>query len=83
MTRTYSDCIYCGGSVEEQLMYRELRWQKKLFVFENVPMGVCRQCGEKFLKPEVAKEIDRMLQEENKPSRTILVPVYHYHRRAA
>lgn len=40
-------------------MPRELRWRSQLFVIEDVPMGACKQCGEKFLTPEVAKDIDR------------------------
>ena len=64
MMKTYSDCFYCGGAVEEQRMPHELRWQGQLFIFENVPMGVCTQCREKFLKPEVAKAIDQVLREK-------------------
>jgi len=78
MKKTYSDCFYCGGSVEDRLMPRELRWQDELFIIENVPMGVCIQGGEKFLKPEVAKGIDQMLRQKGKPAKTIQVPVYHY-----
>jgi YgiT-type zinc finger domain-containing protein len=78
MGREYSDCFYCGGVVEEQLLPRELRWKGELVVIEDVPMGVCTQCGEKFLKPEVAKSIDRILQAKRKPTRTIQVPVYEY-----
>ena len=78
MRKKYGDCFYCGGVVEEQLLPRELRWQGQLFIFENVPIGVCTQCGEKILLPEVAKAIDRVLQEKRKPTKTIQVPVYHY-----
>ena len=78
MMKKYSDCFYCGGAVKEQLIPRELRWQGQLFIFENVPVGVCTQCGEKVLKPEVAKAVDLMLHEKKKPTRTIQVPVYHY-----
>ena len=74
----YSDCFYCGGTVEEQLTSREIRWKGKLFIFENVPVGVCMQCGEKVIKPEVAKAIDQLLQEEKKPVKIIQVPVYQY-----
>ncbi|MFN3466440.1 MAG: YgiT-type zinc finger protein, partial [Candidatus Brocadiales bacterium] len=28
-------------------MHREFGWQGQLFIFENVPIGVCSQCGEK------------------------------------
>ncbi len=78
MSQQYSDCYYCGGNVEEQLLPRELRWKGKLFVFENVPMGVCSQCGEKFLKPEVTKSIDTSLQEEKPPMKIIEVPVFAF-----
>ena len=76
--RKYSDCFYCGGSVEERLISREIRWKKRLFIFENVPVGVCIQCGEKVIKPEVAKTIDHFLQEEKEPAKIIQVPVYLY-----
>lgn len=74
----YSDCFYCGGAVEERLVPREVRWQGKLFIFEDVPVGVCTQCQEKFLKPEVAKSFDRILQSQKQPVRTMQVPVYAY-----
>jgi YgiT-type zinc finger domain-containing protein len=76
MSRTYSKC--CGGEVEEQYLSRELRWQDKWCILEGVPVGVCQQCGEKFLQPEVAKTIDRILQGGKAPLRTLAVPVYAY-----
>jgi len=78
MGKKYSDCFYCGGVVEERLCPREFRRRGQLFIFENVPMGVCAQCGEKILKPEVAKSLDRIIREHKKPARTIEVPVYSY-----
>ena len=78
MVKKYSDCFYCGGVVEEEFLPREIRWKGKLFIFENVPMGVCTQCGEKVIKPEVAKDIDQLLQEKKKPTKIIQVPVYQY-----
>ncbi len=81
--RVYSDCFFCGGAVEEQLIAREYRWKGQLFIIENVPVGVCAQCGEKVIKPEVAKAIDQMLQEKRKPAKIIQVPVYEYELEAA
>ena len=78
MTNEYSDCYYCGGVVKEKLMPRELRWKGQLFIFEGVPVGVCVQCGEKVLKPEVTKTIDAVLHQKKKPTRTMQVPVYDY-----
>ena len=78
MGSKYSDCFYCGGKVEEQFLPREIRIESKLFIIENVPMGVCVQCGEKVLKPEVAESIDRIIKEKKNPSKTISVPVYSF-----
>ena len=78
MAKKYSDCFFCGGPVEEKRIARELRWKGELFIIENVPVGVCAQCGEKVLRPEVAKSIDKVLQKKRKPVKTIQVPVYQY-----
>jgi YgiT-type zinc finger domain-containing protein len=75
MRRTYSNCFYGGGEVEEQSLPRELRWQEQWYILEDVPVGVCQQCGEKYLQPEVAKAIDRILHEGKTPLRTLAVPV--------
>ncbi|MGR3179107.1 MAG: YgiT-type zinc finger protein [Candidatus Anammoxibacter sp.] len=51
--------------------------------FENVPIGICTQCGEKVIKPKVAKDIDHVLEENKKPTKTIQVPVYEYEQNVA
>ncbi len=78
MKHQYDDCYFCGGVVEERLVPREIRWKGELLVFENVPMGVCTQCGEKFLRPEVAKTIDAALESAQQPIRILQVPVFQY-----
>ena len=81
--RSYNDCFFCGGAVEERLITREYRWKDHLFIVENVPVGVCIQCGEKVIKPEVAKAVDQILQEKRNPAKIIQVPVYEYALEAA
>ena len=78
MKHQYDDCYFCGGVVEERLVPREIRWNGELPVFENVPMGVCTQCGEKFLRPEVAKTIDAALESAQQPVRMLPAPVFQY-----
>ncbi|MCK4261871.1 type II toxin-antitoxin system MqsA family antitoxin [bacterium] len=78
MTRKYSDCFYCGGAVREELATREYHWKGKLYVFEGVPMGICNQCGEKVLKPEVGKELEKIVLKGEKPFREVVVPVYSF-----
>lgn len=78
MKRTYNDCFFCGGAVEEQLINREVRWEEQLIILENVPTGVCKQCGEKVVKPDVAHDIDALLQGKKTPQKMIQVPVYSF-----
>lgn len=76
MTHAYSDCFFCGGRVEERLVQREVWWEHQLFIVESVPVGVCAQCGEKVVRPEVAKKIDGLLKSPGAPDKVISVPVY-------
>lgn len=78
MKRMYSDCYYCGGAVEERLLPREIWWKGELFLIEDVPMGVCLQCGEKVIHSSVAKTIDEILQSQSAPRKTIQVPVFSF-----
>jgi len=82
MEPKFADCIYCGGQVTASTAMREVRWQGELFLIEQVPMGVCNQCGERFLKPQVAKAIDKLLQ-TRKATRIASVPVLTYDSDAA
>jgi len=41
-------------------------------------MGVCVQCGERFILPEVAKNVDAALEAKARPIRVLQVPVYQY-----
>lgn len=56
----YGDCSFCGGEVNGDSVELDYRYKGKLYIFKEVPAGVCRQCGEKYLTARVAKEIERM-----------------------
>ncbi len=43
------DCIYCGAQVGEPIGTREVRWKGELYLIEQIPIGVCNECGERFL----------------------------------
>ena len=53
-------------------------WQGKLHLIEDAPVGVCQQCGHKFVLPDVAKVIDRMLAGELSPDHFVNVPAYRF-----
>ena len=58
----YDDCTFCAGRVQERLVTKACWWGDQLVALvENVPAGVCDQCGERYYKAYVLKEIEAML----------------------
>jgi YgiT-type zinc finger domain-containing protein len=71
-------CSFCDGELEERLVQHEYRWEGNLFVFEDVPARVCRQCGEKYFDAAVVKAMERAVRGQLRPKRVLQVPVYTY-----
>lgn len=75
---TYADCSYCGGEVAEKKIDYDYRREGHLLVVSNVPAGVCRQCGEKYFRPEILKKMDEIYHDifdrNQKPQHTLTVP---------
>ncbi len=71
----YGDCSFCGGEVNNDKAELDYRYKGKLYIFKDVPVGICQQCGEKYLTAKVAKEIERKIQTKQKWDKTICVPV--------
>lgn len=57
-------CSFCGGELEERLVQHEYRWEGSLFIFEDVPAAVCRQCGEKYFDAQVVKAMEKAVLEK-------------------
>jgi len=51
-------CYFCKGKVAEQRVTIDYRWGDTLVVINDVPAGVCRQCGEKYLASDVYKDLE-------------------------
>lgn len=75
MNHEYADCSFCGGKVTEKKIQVDYRTGDELVVFENVPAGVCRQCGEKYYTAKVVKALEQMARDKNVAGRIIHVPV--------
>jgi YgiT-type zinc finger domain-containing protein len=71
-------CSFCDGELEEQQVQHEYRWEGKLFVFEDVPARVCRQCGEKYFDAKVVKAMERAVLRQLEPKRILRVPLFSY-----
>jgi len=71
-------CYFCGGRVKEEEINLDFWWGEKLVIFQNVPAEVCQQCGEKFFSAEVYKEMESMVQKEEKPFARVTVDVINF-----
>lgn len=78
----FADCTFCGGEVEERRIDYDYRRRGHLLVFRNVPAGVCRQCGEKYFKPDVLKKMDEnfhaIFERHEKPDQVLEVPAVSF-----
>lgn len=83
MAHEYAPCSLCGGEVVAKLVQYEYHWEGKFFVFEDVPAGVCRQCGEAYFTAETVKAMEKAVLSNLKPKRVIEVPIFSYAELAA
>ena len=76
MPRAYHKCHFCGGEVLEKRITLDYRWGENLIaIIENVPTGVCQNCGEQYLKAEIVKEMERLVHSKESPKKMIEVPL--------
>ena len=68
----------CGGRVVERSVIVDLHVKGKLFEFENVPVGVCLDCGQRVYKGPVLERLELLARGKLKPKKTIKVPVADY-----
>lgn len=75
----HDSCYYCGGRVMERRVQKVCTWGGRLIaVVDNVPAGVCEQCGERYYHSSVLKAIESMLAKQKKIARHIRVPLADY-----
>ena len=60
-----NQCYFCRANVVQQQITVDYRWGETLVVIQDVPAGVCQQCGEKYLSGNVYKELERLAQNKN------------------
>jgi len=75
----HDTCEYCGGTVLERIVEREVfRHKNGLVILENVPIGVCEKCGEHYYSAEVLRKVHAIATGHTKPSRSELIPIAKY-----
>jgi YgiT-type zinc finger domain-containing protein len=69
-------CEYCGGPIVEKRVTLHRKIRGKYVLIENVPVGVCTQCGTRYYAANVLKTIEESLRGRRQAEREVLVPVY-------
>ena len=69
-------CEYCGGVIREKKSELSRRVKGKHVLIENVPTGVCTECGTRYYSANVLKTIEETLAGRRKARREERVPVY-------
>lgn len=69
-------CAICGGEVIKRKTTLDRMINGNLYLFENVEVLACNQCGEIWIPGRIAEKMDQIIQQHLKPKRKILVPVY-------
>lgn len=77
--KTYDDCSLCGGEVLKKRVQKACWWGDRLIaIIEDVPAGVCQQCGERYYEAVVLKDIERLLKNKECLTKSISIPLAHF-----
>ena len=69
-------CEYCNGIIREKKMDLSRKLKDKYILIENVPTGVCSECGTRYYSANVLKTIEETVSGRRKATREVRVPVY-------
>lgn len=69
-------CEYCKGSIVEKKVSLSRKYKGKYVLVENVPAGVCTECGTRYFAANVLKTVTETVRGRVKATREVLVPVY-------
>lgn len=75
MTTGFGDgeeCEYCGGPIMEKQVTVHRQVNGQYYLFENVPAGVCKECGTRYYAANVLKRIEESIQGQQKATREVL-----------
>ena len=72
-------CEHCEGTVRERRVEREaLRHKGSFVILEDVPVGVCDQCGARYFDASVLRRVAEIGRGTTPTQRTLQVPVDRY-----
>ena len=73
-----SQCYYCGGEQEEQIVTFVYEDAGQVWIIRNVPAFVCKQCGEREYRQKVTHRLLTLLRQPPRPAEIVPVPAYEF-----
>ena len=68
-------CVFCGGDIRKNIVTVVNERKGKVFIIENVPVGVCTQCGEREYDADVISKLETIMAKRKTVKMEKLVPV--------
>jgi len=62
----YGRCDVCDTPMVEKLIKQDFWIRGELIVIENLPVGVCPQCGEKVVRAEIGQLAIKLIEDSDK-----------------
>jgi YgiT-type zinc finger domain-containing protein len=75
---SFDPCEYCGAAVRRRKANVDLRRKDRLYTFQNVPIGVCAKCGERYYPGSVLERLDEIVRHGTHNAKTIRVPTFDF-----
>jgi len=71
-------CEYCKGTIVEKSVTLHRKVKGNYVLIENVPAGVCTECGTRYYAANVLKTIEESLRGRRQAEREETVPIYSF-----
>lgn len=68
-------CVFCGGGIRQKIVTAVKEHKGEVIIIENVPAGVCIQCGEREYEADVVSKLEIILKKRKALREEKLVPV--------
>lgn len=69
-------CEYCSGKIVEKRVTLHRKVRRHYVLIENVPAGVCTECGTRYYAANVLKSVEESVRGRRRPKREVMVQVY-------
>ena len=71
-------CEFCDGLIEETVTRVPFHYGKELIYVDNVPVRVCRKCGELYFEAAVYKRLERIAEGRSTIRTKVTFPLADY-----